>query len=110
MMKKIMTVILMVGVLLVLSVGVVHAQSGFDSDGDGWADDMDNCPLNHNVSQGDADQDGIGDACEEFVSDAVHAVSYPSKLDCSFLFPEVVTNVHGSNLWACLMRFGIQLA
>ena len=34
-----------------------------DQDGDGVADDVDNCPNLANASQTDADQNGIGDAC-----------------------------------------------
>jgi hypothetical protein len=35
-----------------------------DTDGDGWADDADNCPTVYNPSQADSNQDGVGDACE----------------------------------------------
>jgi hypothetical protein len=35
-----------------------------DRDGDGVADASDNCPDNANASQGDADSDRVGDACE----------------------------------------------
>jgi WD40 repeat protein len=35
-----------------------------DTDGDGVADAVDNCPSVANSSQADADGDGIGDACE----------------------------------------------
>src|SRR3972149_11098824 len=35
-----------------------------DTDGDGVLDPNDNCPMNHNPDQADADSDGIGDACE----------------------------------------------
>ena len=109
-MKKIIGVTLMLGFLLAVSVGVVNAQTGVDSDGDGMSDELDNCPINHNVHQEDVDQDGIGDACETPDPVAGNPGSYQIKLDCSFLFPELATNVHGSNLWACLMRFGIQMA
>jgi len=36
-----------------------------DTDGDGWADFMDNCPSDYNPLQEDSDGDGIGDACDE---------------------------------------------
>ena len=35
-----------------------------DSDGDGIANDVDNCPSTPNPNQADADGDGTGDACE----------------------------------------------
>jgi hypothetical protein len=36
---------------------------GFDYDGDGAADDVDNCPHTWNLGQYDSDADGRGDAC-----------------------------------------------
>ena len=38
--------------------------SQFDTDGDGVSDASDNCPNMNNPNQNDADQDGVGDACE----------------------------------------------
>ncbi|HKQ47859.1 MAG TPA: kelch repeat-containing protein [Phycisphaerae bacterium] len=35
-----------------------------DADGDGVADDVDNCPAVFNADQADADANGVGDACE----------------------------------------------
>jgi len=35
-----------------------------DTDSDGMADDIDNCPLISNPDQGDIDNDGIGDVCD----------------------------------------------
>ena len=37
--------------------------SVIDTDGDGFADDTDNCPAIANPTQADCDLDGIGDAC-----------------------------------------------
>jgi hypothetical protein len=36
-----------------------------DADGDGVADDLDNCPSVANADQADSDGDGVGDACDE---------------------------------------------
>jgi rhodanese-related sulfurtransferase len=35
-----------------------------DTDGDGFNDDLDNCPNDYNPSQADSDGDGIGNACD----------------------------------------------
>jgi hypothetical protein len=35
-----------------------------DSDGDGIADDIDNCPHVYNPDQADRDHDGVGDVCD----------------------------------------------
>ena len=37
---------------------------GLDSDGDGIADSEDNCPVIANPDQADANEDGVGDACD----------------------------------------------
>lgn len=50
----------MVAELVVLDAG------GVDSDGDGWDDDVDNCPDVANPDQADCNGNGIGDACEGF--------------------------------------------
>lgn len=39
-----------------------------DLDDDGVPDELDNCPSSPNPDQADADGDGIGDACDPFVS------------------------------------------
>jgi len=41
-----------------------------DADGDGVADDVDNCPATPNTDQQDADADGFGDACDNCATTA----------------------------------------
>ena len=36
-----------------------------DGDGDGIADDIDNCPTVNNIDQTDSDRDGLGNACDD---------------------------------------------
>jgi len=43
---------------------VVRMKNTLDTDGDGLADDVDNCPLLANADQLDTDGDGLGDACD----------------------------------------------
>jgi uncharacterized repeat protein (TIGR03803 family) len=42
----------------------VFAATADDRDGDETPDDLDNCPLDPNADQGDADGDGAGDICD----------------------------------------------
>lgn len=43
---------------------VVNTDPTGDTDGDGIADDVDNCPSNANPDQADSDGDGIGNICD----------------------------------------------
>ena len=44
--------------------GLYIYQYFFDSDGDGFSDNLDNCPLTANTDQLDTDDDGTGDVCD----------------------------------------------
>ncbi|MBK7947172.1 MAG: pentapeptide repeat-containing protein [Deltaproteobacteria bacterium] len=46
--------------------GSVHSWDFLDSDSDGVNNFLDNCPVEYNPSQDDADHDLIGDACDPF--------------------------------------------
>jgi len=47
------------------SFGRVHVfDIAADTDADGVIDDLDNCPIDFNTDQADADSDGIGDVCD----------------------------------------------
>jgi hypothetical protein len=52
------------GSVIVTFTLTVETPAVTDTDGDGWADDEDNCPNIANADQADADGDGIGDACD----------------------------------------------
>ncbi|MCA9360101.1 thrombospondin type 3 repeat-containing protein, partial [Candidatus Kaiserbacteria bacterium] len=52
--------------LALVSFNTVVTQAVFiDTDGDGVADDIDNCVNDSNADQADADGDGVGDVCDE---------------------------------------------
>jgi len=48
----------------VSAIEVISQNSTPDTDGDGIADIVDNCPNTYNPGQADSDGDGVGDACE----------------------------------------------
>ena len=50
----------------------LHGIVCLDTDGDGFADCLDNCPAIANSTQADADGDGVGDACDNCPSVANH--------------------------------------
>lgn len=47
------------------TLAVVARQDRADEDGDGIEDEADICPVNENPDQTDADEDGVGDACDD---------------------------------------------
>jgi len=57
------------------------AVSFVDQDGDGAADDVDNCEEVDNASQGDADADGIGDACDDDTVDTDPDADTDAEID-----------------------------
>ena len=60
-----------------------------DSDGDGFTDDVDNCPDITNQRQSDADEDEIGDACDDDVDgDGVPNANDCEPFDARFGLPE----------------------
>ncbi len=60
--------------------GYLHAldvpfDPALDSDGDGYADEDDNCPTIANSDQIDSDGDGVGDACDFIPDDCEQAIA-----------------------------------
>ena len=52
-----------------------------DSDEDGLLDCNDNCPLDANADQADADTDGVGDACDECAASVLGGTVTVEKCD-----------------------------
>jgi hypothetical protein len=59
-----------------------------DSDGDGIINAIDNCPFNANPDQMDTDGDGIGDVCDEEITDN-DSDGFGSDVDCDDNDPEI---------------------
>jgi hypothetical protein len=72
-----------------------------DSDEDGVNDPEDNCPVDANADQADADQDGVGEACDEDDQVAVLDADndgVPDQTDnCPNAFNPAQTNTDGSS-------------
>ena len=62
-----------------------------DVDGDGIADDVDNCPSIANADQADLDEDGLGDACD----DDADGDGFTNDVDCD----DMDANVGLGEMW-----------
>ena len=49
---------------IISAIEIISQELTPDTDGDGVADNEDNCPNTYNPGQADSDGDGVGDACE----------------------------------------------
>ena len=54
-------------ILIIFVFGSKSQGQQSDSDYDGVPDDIDNCPTVSNAGQEDNDQDGVGNACEDYI-------------------------------------------
>jgi hypothetical protein len=65
--------ILQIGLTCLVALGLITGCAGggvvIDSDNDGVADGVDNCPQNANTNQNDEDNDNVGDACDDTDND-----------------------------------------
>ena len=68
--------ILVITMFAVMIPSPVRAED--DSDGDGWFDSEDNCPMDYNPGQEDYDEDGFGSACE---CDDTNSDRYPGNIE-----------------------------
>ncbi len=71
---------------------------GFDADGDGIADCIDNCPVISNPDQADTDGDGKGDACED-ISISGGAYNFPQTTAYKASFSMDITKAAALTGW-----------
>jgi Cadherin domain/FG-GAP-like repeat/NHL repeat/Calx-beta domain len=55
----------------ITQVAAIATKTATDTDGDGIADTIDNCPITANASQKDTDGDGQGDTCDDSDGDGI---------------------------------------
>ncbi|MDO5656575.1 MAG: DUF5689 domain-containing protein [Flavobacteriaceae bacterium] len=67
-----------------------------DTDGDGIADDVDNCPFVSNPDQADWDGDGIGDACDTCEAPTGVTVTRLSDTTATFTADDTTARYQGS--------------
>ena len=73
--------------------------AGTDSDGDGIADDVDNCTLAGNAEQLDGDADGFGNACDgDFNNDCAVNVVDLGILRTLFFSPDAEADLNGDGV------------
>lgn len=71
------------------------AEPSVDSDGDGFADVIDNCPTISNSNQLDSDQDGTGDSCDDSDNDGL----YDIEDQCPYSSVGLPINVFGCEVF-----------
>ncbi len=84
---------------LVLSPAAVMAQDVFDSDGDGFDDNNDNCTLTANAAQVDADGDHLGNLCDgDFNNDMIINVVDLGIMRSNFFTNDPVTDLNSDGI------------
>ena len=79
--------------------GAFLVRLGGDADGDGTSNRLDNCPDDHNPTQADYDQDGVGDECDADDDDDgiedVEDMVCPFSVSPSFVSPSSLNDHDG---------------